>query len=87
MLRAVAIAIESFESPLSTLMQDSLGAIEGIQGEAVRVVAKISASLPSFPDHSHQNLDGEGDEREQKPHIRFRPALKVVLMNGKSFKS
>jgi hypothetical protein len=83
MLRAVAIAVESFESPLSTSMQDCLDAIDSIRGEAVGVVAKISAYLPSFPDYSNQNANGEGDEREHKPHIRLVPALKAVLINGK----
>jgi hypothetical protein len=78
MLRALAIAIESFESPLSAPMQDCLHAIDSIRAEAVRVVTKISATLPSFPDQGHQSLDGE-----HKPHVRFGPALKAVLMNGK----
>jgi hypothetical protein len=83
MLRAVARAVESFENPLSTSMQDCLDAIDSIRGEAVGVVAKISAYLPSFPDYSNQNANSEGDEREHKPHIRFVPALKAVLINGK----
>jgi hypothetical protein len=82
MLRAVAIAIESFESPLSAPMQDCLGAIDSIQTEAVRVIARLSATLPSFPDQSPQSLNGDGDGRK-KPNIRFGTALKTVLMNGK----
>lgn len=85
MLRAVAIAVESFERPLVGPMQDCLGAVDSIRGEAVRVVAQISSRLPSFPGHGNPNLDVESDEGDHKPSIRFRPALKAILVNGKKF--
>jgi hypothetical protein len=84
MLRAVAIAIESFQSPLCPAMQDCLAAIDSIRTEAVRVVAKLSASLPSYPDQSLTFLDGERDERRVSK-IPFGTALKAVFMNGKKF--
>jgi hypothetical protein len=83
MLRAVAIAIESFNSPLSPSMQDCLVAIDSIRAEAVRVVAKLSALLPSSSGE-HLNIDGECEERAA-PKIRFASALKTVFMNGKKF--
>lgn len=84
MLRAVALAIESFEAPLSISMQDCLQAIDSIRHQAVGVVDKISAILPSNLDHSQQShSDGQYNEEKLKPHIRFGTALKAVLMNGK----
>jgi hypothetical protein len=83
MLRAVAVAVESFMSPPSAPMQDCLGAVDSIRSQAVEVVTKLSAALPSLPDHTAVALNENDNQRKQKPTIRFGPALKAVLMNGK----
>ena len=83
MLRAVAVAIESFKGPLSPQVQDCLVAIDSIRAEAVRVVAKLSAMLPSYAEE-RVHVDGEFEEKVA-PKTRFVSAVKTVLMSGKKF--
>jgi hypothetical protein len=81
MLRAVAIAVDSFRSPLSASMRECIGVIDCIRLEAARVVANLAASLPSFDGQDLPSSDGQRERR--KSNIRFGTALKTIFLSGK----